>query len=309
MYKTIGIDCPSCDSSDVKCLGGIPSHNVFAGNVLDYSFPGGFLYKCGSCYLYFRYPRLTKAELNKLYVNGNPDGWRYRLEDRKDWQIAISYLSRYLRGDKVLDIGCFDGGFLKYLGSGFERFGVEINKEAAGRAEREGITIIAKDIDELNSLKSRFDATVGFDVIEHVEDPMLFLDEMSRLTVRGGVIIVSSGNSRAPTWRLMGSKYWYCTIAEHISFINPDWIYNAAESLGLGVEHVEVFSHAAGGRRFIDFIRESRANILYKISPNLLLKLRRLKGRVKDGGDLMVKNNPPSWMNAKDHIIVVFRKP
>ncbi len=301
--------CPSCNSNNVKYIGKIHPTNQFAGKTLDFPLLGGDLYKCRDCYLYFRWPQLTKAELDRLYKEGDSNNWQHGLKNRHDWQVAANWLNLKLSRGTVLDIGCLDGEFLEYLEKGWHRYGIEINEVAAQKAEERRINIIAKDFDQIDQLTKQFDAVTAFDVIEHVENPAHFLRQMARLTRTGGVMIISSGNTEARTWKFMGSKYWYCTIAEHISFINKKWCFAMSHALNLDIEHIESFSHSERKRVLLRVIVDLTKNILYKFSPGAVGILRTIGLGTKDiKRNKESKHQPPSWMYARDHFIVFFRK-
>ena len=135
---------------------------------------------------------------------------------------------------RVLDVGCFDGGFFDHVGPGVDRYGVEIHDVAAANAtDKRGVQIVAASYTELAGLGASFDAVVSFDVIEHVHEPREFLTALAAVVRPGGSVIVGTGNADAPTWRLMGSRYWYSWYPEHISFVSPRWFAQAAPASGL----------------------------------------------------------------------------
>jgi len=53
----------------------------------------------------------------------------------------------------------------------------------------------------------RADAVSAIEVIEHAYDPLKLLACLASAVRVGGIIIVATGNTRAPTWRMMGSRY------------------------------------------------------------------------------------------------------
>jgi len=303
------IICPSCKSPIVKVIGNIPDSNIFAGRLLSKPLKGERLYRCNQCYLYFRYPRLSKEKLDDLYRQGSIDNWNAKAQIRNDWQIAASWIRENLgAGARVLDVGCFDGRFLVSLGKSYERFGIEIHRQARQRAECMGIRILGEDIITLNNLSQDYDAVTAIDIIEHLHDPYRFLMSLARVTRPSGLIIISSGNMEAITRRLMKARYWYCTIAEHISFINLFWAHKAAKDLGLSVERTAYFSHIKSSlpRHFSEFSK----NILYFLLPSVVKHIRAIKnGRKPYEPHKELLDHPPGWYSAKDHFAVMFRKP
>ncbi len=301
------IRCISCGSESPRAVGPIPMGYEFGGRKLDKPIDGGFLYRCDSCRVSFRWPRLPKKRLDELYQLAELDHWTKIPEDRPDWRIGRAAALRHASTGSVLDIGCFDGGFLSHLGSAWERFGVEINVNAAQIARGRGIDIIAYDFEEMRESSSRFDIVVAFDVIEHMSDPRAFLERMVSMVKDGGLLIVGTGNTEARSWRLMGSRYWYCMIPEHISFVGAEWCQKAATDLGLKLESIVSFSHAEN-RTLALRSAETIKNLAYRIAPGLFGWLRK---RGLGGVDISIaedlRNVPPIWISAEDQIVAVFR--
>jgi SAM-dependent methyltransferase len=298
--------CPSCDSSAV-CIGPIPGSNLFAGRQLDRVLPGGRLWRCNACSLVFRYPRLAKETLDKLYRHGHSESWPEQAGDRADWQLVKKILAERADLMRVLDVGCFDGRLLDSLGSRYEKLGIEIHDEAAHRAKMRNVKVIGRDFDDLRVVQNRVDVVLAMDVIEHTEDPLAFLAGIAEIVKPGGLILIGTGNSDALSWRFTGSAYWYCHIAEHISFINPRWVDYAARKLGLGKVALHRFSHGGGHVR--QRFRETALNILYRLSPSLFARLRKLgAGHIDVTRFDELSKVPPYWLSATDHVLIVFRK-
>lgn len=302
------VTCPSC-AGQAEYIGAIPPSNTFAGRQLAHEIGGGGLYACTGCHLVFRHPVMDKAELNELYRSGNPESWLTPEAGRTDWLAVKDWLTEQKDVRRVLDVGCFDGRFLDYLGNGYERLGIEIHAEAAARARARGIAIVGDDFEGISTPDLGADAALAIDVIEHSRDPKAFLASLARCVRPGGFIAVTTGNSDAATWRLMGSRYWYCHIAEHIAFINPAWVAAVAPQLDLEVVCTRLFSHAEGTATLRQKAYETFANLLLRFAPWLFSGLRRLGA---GGIDLQrypgLALAPPYWMSANDHMLAVFRK-
>ena len=270
------ISCPSCNSNKHICIGEIPQMNTFAGNILSAPLTQSNLLRCKGCNLYFKWPRFNKKQLDELYQNGNPDNWQYELKNRKDWQIAINWINNEKIGGSILDVGCFDGKFLWSLEGNWNLYGVEINPVAARIAQERGIKIVTNNFSNLKSLHNKFDLITAFDVIEHTEDPLSFIASISQSIKNNGLIMVSSGDTEALTWKISGSRYLYCAIPEHISFINMKWCHYAADKLNLKIEHIERFSHTGKvslAKKLIDVPK----NLIYLVMPSLFAKYRKIK--------------------------------
>ena len=291
-------------------IGPIAPADGFAGQRLDRLRPGGTLMACLNCQLRFRFPRPFKKELDGLYAAGAEWNWQTPVEMRTDWQRVRKVIVSRPDIKSVLDVGCFDGGLLNYLGPTYERLGIEIHPAAARRAESRGVTVIGSDFENaLVQCSGAVDVTIAVDVIEHTLDPLDFLRKLRNTVKPGGLIVITSGDASAWSWRLMGSRYWYCTFGEHLSFINPRWSAWAASALNLEIEYIESFSHAgehaSAAQRVLYFLK----NIAYKVAPWLAGWLRGSGLGGKDvGTHPELRLSPPPWPTARDHLLVAFKR-
>ena len=101
---------------------------------------------------FFKFPRVSKEELDALYRSGDDENWSLQPEEkRNDWQIAYSWIENYCENKKVLDVGCFNGGFLTGLEDDTHLYGVEIHRKAADCAIQMGVNILGNDFDILKN--------------------------------------------------------------------------------------------------------------------------------------------------------------
>lgn len=301
------LSCPDCSSTRLCRVGSIPDAFEFAGRMLDSPLAGGSLYRCNNCSLLWRHPQPDKTKLDALYRQGNADSWQDNPEKRLDWQIGAAHIRKMKSAASVLDVGCFDGRFLEYLGQPYLRAGIEVHPIAAKHAAEKGIQIVGHDFSALDTLTVPFDVVVALDVIEHVDNPRELLASLVNATRPGGLVIVSTGNTAAWPWRLMGGMYWYCSIAEHLAFINPDWCTRTAAKMGLEIEQISTFSHEP--TKILGSAIQASANIFYHYLPDLAYKIRCLDARLKGKARRPSFKTPPHWRSAKDHFLVAFRVP
>jgi SAM-dependent methyltransferase len=141
--------CIACDSPRLTCWGRLPVYTSdFLGQGLDSGANAGFLYECLNCTLRFRDPQPTEAELMTYYQGLDvAECWQHGPE-REVWRHIKEALTS-LPEQSVLDVGCFRGDMLAYLGNGFRQFGVEPSKVASAEAERRGVTLVADRIEGL----------------------------------------------------------------------------------------------------------------------------------------------------------------
>lgn len=109
--------------------------------------------------------------------------------------IQFNYTVRMipLHSRRILEVGCGYGGLSTYLSRTCrEVYAVDINESIIDKAKKmtEGIVFAAMDAQHLEFPDGMFDAIVSFHTIEHVADTKSFMEELSRVTRPGGVIIL-----------------------------------------------------------------------------------------------------------------------
>lgn len=209
--------CRLCHDQQVKSLGTIPDGDVFAGRVLGQPIPGGELWRCNACESMFRHPILSDERYLSLYSAGASESWNAK-EDRNDLAAVRKQIMLREADCSVLDVGCGTGGFLLTLPASTRKFGIEPSLEAAAAASAAGISISGRTFHDLDR-SLLFDIITIVDVIEHVADPLNFLDLAAAHLKPGGSLIITSGDPSFWLWRfLFRSRFWYSSFPEHISF-------------------------------------------------------------------------------------------
>lgn len=102
-----------------------------------------------------------------------------------------------LRPRTLLDVGCGDGSFLfRYLDSPPAEFhGVEASPSLRGAAEKRGIKVTAFDLNSVWPFPDNmFEVVHCSQVIEHLHNTRLFVEELKRVLQPGGTALVTSEN-------------------------------------------------------------------------------------------------------------------
>jgi O-antigen biosynthesis protein len=137
------------------------------------------------------------------FVDGVPE--RFVPDIMRGELIEAEHRGRYwwaaflVKGRRVLDAGCGTGYGSRILAeSGAEEVvGIDIAEsvvEAARAREPAGVHFQVGDVRNLPFEDASFDAVVSFEVIEHVTEHDLALDEFARVLRPGGIVAVSSPN-------------------------------------------------------------------------------------------------------------------
>lgn len=288
--------CRSCGSHRTRSRGKLPDARVFAGAQLDTPLPGGTLYRCLDCSLVFRHPIHTKETYDELYRKASSTTWDE--PGRLDQELVREMLTSLLFNGSVLDIGCGTGSLLAPLADRYDTCGIEINADAAAVAQSRGVKIIGRDLAEIMAVPQTFDAVVACDVIEHVFDPLELMRMMLAKTAPNGYVVISTGNAEAWSWHLAGSRFWYCYLPEHISFVSPEWFRHHAQKLGVEIARTREFTYSPHYPLVGKILRLALMGF-FKLSPSLYY---RFLPAIK-------RNNIPVGRGiTQDHFIIVLRK-
>jgi SAM-dependent methyltransferase len=174
------------------------------------------------------------------FVDGVPE--RFVPDIMRGELIDAEHRGRYwwvgvlVNGRRVLDAGCGTGYGSKILAESgaAEVVGVDIEEsvvEAVRGHQSAGVRFEVGDVRELPFEDASFDLVVSFEVIEHVAEHDVVLDEFARVLRPGGIVAVSSPNrSTYPA----GNPH-------HVRELLPDEL---QQSLGEHFQHVRLFRQA-----------------------------------------------------------------
>jgi len=297
--------CRLCGASQVQSVGSIADSDYFAGRVLDEPIAGRWLWRCESCESLFRHPILSTSTYLQLYEAGAPEQWQADAP-RRDLQLIRSIIALRPLTRDVLDVGCGSGDFLLSLPAAIGKSGIEPSVAAAGRAASRGIAIAAESLERLPA-EARFDVITFIDVVEHLPEPgQLLRTAMSHLHP-GGIIIVSTGDPQSAAWRFFGSRFWYSSFPEHVSFPSGKFLERwQAENGGGGFEKLATrYRHLPRSLAALYWIIQ----LGYCVSPALFHRVGRvagLLGRLKPKRRYFSPAVPGLFV---DHQVVTLRGP
>ena len=220
-------ECRVCGSFNTLNLGPLPEQKLFAGKLLEKKLPESSLFKCFDCMLLVRDPILESSQYKAFYKNASSEVWLGSADNlRYDQSIVKAMLVKQNKSNiKVLDVGCYTGELLSSLPESYAKYGIEMSEAAAYVASSRGIKIVSNDLYAID-IHHKFDVITAVDVIEHTENPEVFIQELMSLLAPHGKLIISTGNTDNCLWKRLKNRFWYSKFYEHISFIGERWLDN-----------------------------------------------------------------------------------
>lgn len=132
----------------------------------------------------------------------------YKMHDRESLDKFIYTGTEIFRDKIVADIGCGGGAFLDYINTVSKKV-IAVEPSDLYRKEmiKKGFITFAYAENALNEYRGRVDVVVSFDVIEHVWDPIGFVEDIAQLLNENGKAYIGTP-SDAPVMReLLGEDY------------------------------------------------------------------------------------------------------
>jgi len=239
------MNCIICSSDTKKCF------DVFDDR---YGYQGLFeLVECTACGHKLLKAFFSKEELTRLYTDcyprstfdvGNfhqapaPGGWIGWFNGVR--RSAYAWVPRNVR---ILDIGCGFGESLAYhRARGCDVYGVEADENIRRIADAHGFKVQVGLFDPAHYPPASFDYVTMDQVIEHVADPLLTLQDIAQVLKVGGRAILSTPNASGWGARLFGRRWINWHAPYHLQHFSRGSMQIAAEKVGLSIESVKTLT-------------------------------------------------------------------
>lgn len=195
------------------------------------------IYECADCQLLFTTPRPAPSEIGKYYQSENylshnehKKGivpWIYnqvkKTNVKNKFKVAFAGGYMHLGKTRVLDYGCGVGDFLNYAKKrGCQICGCDVSEEARRIASEKLQTNIISP-DELSSLPDwRFDVITMWHVLEHVDDLKSLVDQLHRLLIDKGRLVVAVPNFKSYDAQYYKDKWAAYDVPRHLSHFHVE---------------------------------------------------------------------------------------
>ncbi len=207
--------CPICHSEK----------NTYYLSLANYSYR-----ECLHCHLIFLdypdIPSLLKNTYNRTYIEkrGHADLHSPLFQAKiRTSHFYLSLLEKHAAKGKLLEVGCSTGITLKTAKNrGWEVYGVEPNDSAASIAQ----TLLDKKAIKIGQLSDTmfpdefFCATILFDVLEHIYNPLEFFEILQRKMKTNGFLLLMTPNINSLSAKIL-KRRWFHWFSEHVCLYSP----------------------------------------------------------------------------------------
>jgi 2-polyprenyl-3-methyl-5-hydroxy-6-metoxy-1,4-benzoquinol methylase len=219
-----------------------------------------YLRACPACGSWTYFPRGDSAEQAALHDSeeyfGHPyfsvrrgvtEAQRRRCRDVFA-RISIGVDIAALRGQRMLDIGCDTGTFLKAAEAeaGIVPVGIDVAERAIAACRDAGIEAYQATVEQAPPALAGFPVVTAIDLIEHVPDPASFLRAVRPRVRPGGVVYVETPNILSTVYQF-GRRLAQATRGrpasllerlfppQHVQYFTPDSLRGLAGRAGFEV--------------------------------------------------------------------------
>lgn len=224
--------------------------------------------ECRKCGLLVSNPRLKKRVFNAIT---GIDSHQINVCSRNmgKYNRFFKFLPGGGSNNRLLDIGCCRGEFVGLaLKKGYNAYGVDmvpVFVEYARKNFGERFSLVDTDLSSaVEKLGvTSFDVITLWDVIEHIDRPIEFIQDITKLLRRGGSIFLRTPNKKGQIIKrralhpFFGDRITYINPIEHVQIFGPENIRMLGQFCGLKMIFCEPSNVEAYGDRglFFDFAK------------------------------------------------------
>ena len=185
--------------------------------------------------------------------------WLFRLLSPVISAFKYRDTIRFIPNGKGLDIGCGNGKFIRDMNSlGWQFEGVEFNPIAVDICRKAALKVFHGDLYTAAFKDNSFDLISARQVIEHIPDPVNFMNEIARILKSGGRLLLKTPNSKALGRRWFGMFWFANEIPRHLVLFCPANLNMLAERFGLRHITVKTFTRPRIILKSLDYLTGNR---------------------------------------------------
>jgi len=196
--------CPLCSSSNSAAVQCVQYNDIwnwleqewgaqFSQSTIDQHYRSDQLdlRACGECGIHFWYPVVAGSPAFYRELTSSAAG--YYNENKWEFEAVKQGLQAHF---SVLDVACGSGAFIRAAQDKVQRaIGIDTNPAAVKQAEQSGATVYETAVADFSEThREQFDVVTAFQVLEHLDNIMPFVEAAYRCVAPGGLLYVSVPN-------------------------------------------------------------------------------------------------------------------
>jgi SAM-dependent methyltransferase len=199
-------NCPACHATDGQRKGKKNDFEMLACR------------SCGTLYTQ-TLPTLTTAQdYDAYYTVENlsvPEFINRRLDE------IVAAFSRYRETNRLLDIACGAGSLLQAAArAGWTTEGVEVSATAVEHVRAAGFSAFCGELAEAKYPTGHFDVVTASELLEHLPDPSVLINEVGRILRPGGLCWATTPHSKGASGKLLKLDWSVVSPPEHLNIFS-----------------------------------------------------------------------------------------
>lgn len=166
-----------------------------------------------------------------------------RLHKRELCKDEINFINDIELGKnrgRLLDVGCGAGFVASWIDrSKYEIYGVEVSPKASEIAKKYVKRVYVGFLEDAKFEADFFDVILCYHVIEHVEDPVVFIQQIHSILRPGGKLVIGTPNFGSAMARRFGDNFRLLHDQTHISLFDDFGLRDLLRDTGFNVDKVE----------------------------------------------------------------------
>jgi SAM-dependent methyltransferase len=147
---------------------------------------------------------------------------------------------------RLLDFGCGAGHFLEFMRRRhWQVTGLDVSVQAVERVRRElGLRALAGTLPHPELLPASFDVVTMWHALEHLHDPLKTLQEIHRLLVPGGRLLIEVPNIASQGFQWFRHAWYGLELPRHLVHFTPQTLQQMVNRAGFRTGRVRMVARA-----------------------------------------------------------------
>jgi len=268
--------CSICGSDNTEITYKGKIRNGAPGKMTDESIS---MYRCENCFTIWHECFSADNELYQTDDYRESIGEMVTLQEfysKHDAEILdkLNYTGTEVYRDKLfMDIGCGGGGLADFIRTvASEAILIEPNANFAGQLRKKGYKVFAYADDALEEYENKIELIISFDVIEHVDNPQVFLSSIYKLLSPDGIAYIGTPTEYPVLRSLLGSEFdAFVFSTQHTWVFSREGLEYLARNCGFSAYSVSFYQRFGLGN-LIAWLqtRQPKGEMIYEfITPTL----------------------------------------
>ncbi len=190
--------------------------------------------------------REISPEVEKEYWirKRDPDGRQRNLEnERAERRQDVAYIAaavNALPAGRVLDVGCGLGELLEQIASHHELYGLDTSERSIEICRQHtSAKLFCGVLEDLTDRPSDCRSIIAHHVIEHVDDPIAFVETIFTMLAPGGTFVCGTPDFASAAARRFGDRFRLLHDPTHVSLFTEDSLIRLLRDSGFVIGQVE----------------------------------------------------------------------